>query len=379
MKKETRKAKILIVDDTVSTASMVRVALENAGYDIFVATNGKKAIELAGLVKPDLVLLDILMAGVDGYETCYLLKSKKELKTIPVIFMSSLTETFDKVKSFKVGAVDYITKPIENEELLSRVNTHITISQLQNKLIELNTNLEEKILERTDELKNSNAQLQQEIEERKAALKQKDLLLKELYHRTKNNMEIICGLLTLQSSFTKDNILEAILRKFNDRIRSMALVHEKLYQSEDLSNISLQSYLFDLINYLKTSYNNERNDISLILNIMDTPVSIETAIPCGIIVNELITNSLKHAFDNKKHGKIEVNVNFTAEDEIVLLISDNGVGLSEDFNFENTSSLGMFLVKNLVKKQLHGTINLNRDCGTEFLIKFKKLKYKKRI
>ncbi len=386
MTNEKRNSRILIVDDTIPTVNVISLALENAGYDIFVATNGKRAVTLAGLVKPDIILLDILMPGLDGYETCNLLKTQHETKNIPVIFMSALTETFDKVKGFKAGAVDYITKPIENEELLSRVNTHITISNLQNELVKLNTNLEEKIFEKTSRLKESNVLLLQEIEERKVAeerlkttLKQKDILLKELYHRTKNNMEVICGMFNLKSLFTENTILEETLRSFNDRIRSMALVHEKLYQSGDLSNINLKSYLLGLADYLKRSYANDKRNISIILNIIDRPISLETAVPLGLIINELLTNSLKHGFENRENGKIKIKVDFNEQDEIALLVCDNGVGISKDFSFENINSLGMYLVKNLVEGQLHGSVMLNRNCGTEFLIKFKELKYKKRI
>ena len=118
------KGKILLVDDTPSTIEMVRSALESKGYEVFVATTGEKALKRAELTAPDIILLDIIMPGMDGYETCTRLKINEKTLDIPVIFTSALTDTFDKVKGFRLGAVDYLAKPIETEELLSRVHTH---------------------------------------------------------------------------------------------------------------------------------------------------------------------------------------------------------------------------------------------------------------
>lgn len=385
---QSGKGKILIVDDATATISMLNEALTSEGYYVFVATNGEKAIKRAELVLPDIILLDILMPKRDGYETCKILKSNDKTKNIPVIFMSALTDTFDKVKSFKAGAIDYITKPVEMEELLSRVNTHITLGRLQNELIELNESLEDKVQKRTEELKKSNVLLQNEIIDRKKAeetlkmsIKEKELILKELYHRTKNNMGVICGLLTLQSEFSNNDFLIQTLQKANDRIRSMALVHEKLYQSQDLSNISLNTYIQDLVNNLKITYIGNSDRLSITLDIFDNPitVSIDTAIPCGLIINELITNSLKHAFPNNAEGSIDIKLGFSNKEEIEFMVSDNGIGMPEGFKLENAKSLGLYLVKNLTEAQLHGEIRMIRDAYTGFLIKFKDLENKKRI
>jgi signal transduction histidine kinase len=135
MKNENCKnAEILVVDDTPAAVSLVRTALEEAGYHISVATTGEKAIKRAELTKPDLILLDVLMPGIDGYETCKRLKNRETTKDIPIIFMTVLSETFEKVKGFDLGAVDYVNKPIETEELLARVQTHVTIHRLQQEL-----------------------------------------------------------------------------------------------------------------------------------------------------------------------------------------------------------------------------------------------------
>ncbi|MBF0496163.1 MAG: response regulator [Deltaproteobacteria bacterium] len=163
------KGTILVVDDALSAISMVRTALEQAGYQVSVATSGEKAVQRAALVMPDLILLDILMPGIDGYETCRRLKAQEATRGIPVIFLSALTETFDKVTGFGLGAVDYLIKPIAPEELLARVRTHVTVNHLGKELQAANRHLEERVAARTADLRAANATLQLEIAERKRA------------------------------------------------------------------------------------------------------------------------------------------------------------------------------------------------------------------
>ncbi len=160
---------ILVVDDLPATISFVRTALEETGYTVLVATNGQEALKRAALTRPDLILLDVLMPDMDGYETCKQLKIRETTKDIPIIFMTVVTETVDKVKGFQLGAVDYLTKPIETEELLARVKTHLTIARLQQELQAVNIGLEQQVAARTAELRAANAQLEIELAERKRA------------------------------------------------------------------------------------------------------------------------------------------------------------------------------------------------------------------
>ncbi|MCP4693071.1 MAG: response regulator, partial [Desulfobacterales bacterium] len=153
------KGTILVVDDTPAVINMVLSALEEEGCLVMVATNGKQALERVEMLKPDLILMDILMPGMDGYETCRRFKRSEKTADIPVIFMSALHDTPDKVKGFRIGAVDYITKPIEIEELKVRVNTHLTIGRLQTRLRDVNASLEEQVRTRTRELQKVNRML----------------------------------------------------------------------------------------------------------------------------------------------------------------------------------------------------------------------------
>lgn len=149
---EEIRGTILVVDDTPASVGMLQSALEQENYEVLIATSGQKALERVQLIVPDLILLDIMMPGIDGYETCLQLKSNKKTQDVPVIFLSALSETFDKVRAFSIGGVDYLTKPVEPEELLVRVKTHIRINQLERELQVANRELETRVMERTSEL-----------------------------------------------------------------------------------------------------------------------------------------------------------------------------------------------------------------------------------
>lgn len=223
-----------------------------------------------------------------------------------------------------------------------------------------------------------------ESEERRQAeasirdsLQEKELLLREIHHRVKNNMQIISSLLNLQTLYVEGEETLSVLKESQGRVKSMAMIHEKLYQSHDLSHINLGSYITKLVSDLFDTYGVKNGSITPEIKVSDIQISLETAIPCGLIVNELVTNSLKYAFEEKKTGHI--NIEFKQEDDdYVLIISDDGSGIPEDIDFRNTRSLGLQLVNNLVK-QIDGNIELDRNQGTKFIIRFQDVEYKKRI
>jgi two-component sensor histidine kinase/sensor domain CHASE-containing protein len=207
-------------------------------------------------------------------------------------------------------------------------------------------------------------------------MRRKDVLIKEVHHRVKNNLQIISSMLRLQSrKFTDKETIEAF-RKSQNRAKSMAIAHEKLYQSHDLENIQLLSYIETLTKYLLNTYGCDPEKIKIDISIKNITQDIDTAIPLGLIINEIVSNSLKHAF--KDHmGEIFVEMVPDVDGQYVLTIRDNGIGFPEDLDFRNTDSLGMQLVVSLVE-QIEGNIELIRDSGTEFRIKFKGLSYKRR-
>jgi PAS domain S-box-containing protein len=201
--------------------------------------------------------------------------------------------------------------------------------------------------------------------------KEKEILLREVHHRTKNNLQVILSLLDLQSLTIGDKQMLGGIKDIQNRIRSISLVHEKLYQSKDLSNVNLKNYIQELTNALLKSYEGSKHRISLILDIDNIFISLDTITTCGLIINELVSNSLKYAFPNNRKGQIRIALHATGRDEIELRISDNGIGLPEGLDFKNTKSLGLKLVKWLADDQLEGRVRLKVEKGTDFLIKFK--------
>jgi PAS domain S-box-containing protein len=210
------------------------------------------------------------------------------------------------------------------------------------------------------------------------SLQEKEVLLKEIHHRVKNNLYIISSLLNLQSSYIGDEKIVELFRESQIRIQTMATLHEQLYQSHDLAKINFAEYVQRLVNNLFTSYNNQ-GKIRAVIRLQSFFLNVETAIPCGLILNELITNSFKHAFVNQTKGEITVYLTIDQEDMIRLTVRDNGSGMSPDFDWRNSPSLGLRLVK-ILGQQLDSHIELNTSSqGTTFTLLFKELNYQNRV
>ncbi len=211
----------------------------------------------------------------------------------------------------------------------------------------------------------------------KTSLKDKDMLLREIHHRVKNNLQIISSLLNLQSRYITDGDALDVFSESQNRVRSMAIIHEKLYNSESMSEIDFGEYISDLTESLFYNYRVNPSKVMLKENMDEIFFDVDTAIPCGLIVNELITNCLKHAFPGDTKGEICIEL-FKNDDKYVLNVKDNGVGFPDDIDFKNTESLGLQLVNNLVS-QIEGTVELDCTNGSSFNIIFNELKYKKRV
>lgn len=202
----------------------------------------------------------------------------------------------------------------------------------------------------------------------KASLKEKDLLLKEIHHRVKNNLQVISSLLRLQSGYIKDREALEIFRDSQNRVRAMAMIHENLYQSSDLGRINFSDYIRNLINNLIRCYGLDK-DNNIKLNIDKVSLRIDTAIPCGLIINELVSNAIKHAFVETATGDIYIDFIDLGQGKYSLSVSDNGIGVPDDIEIKRSQSLGLQLVWNLVE-QLEGTIVFNTKLGTLFTITF---------
>ncbi len=213
----------------------------------------------------------------------------------------------------------------------------------------------------------------------KASLKEKEVLLREIHHRVKNNMQVIMSLLRLQGDQTEDKKYADMLKESRDRIMSMSLIHESFYQSEDFANIDFGEYVRSLSTELFRSHGTDPNKIALKTEIEGVSLLLDYAIPCGLIINELVSNCLKHAFPQERKGQIMIALHSISEDEIELIVSDDGIGLPKDLDVRNTESLGLHLVTTITEHQLGGRIDVNREKGTEFHLQFKPKGYKARI
>ena len=604
---------ILLVEDDTDNLKYMSGLLKEANYQVRAANDGQLALRSIKSKLPDLILMDINMPGMNGVEVCKRLKSESATADIPVIFISAEDETDLKVKAFKAGGIDYVTKPIDPVEVLTRIDAHLNMYRLQNQLMAQSEQMLEEIKERIraeqyleenqlflkaslesaknmiilsldqnyryyffnnthaasmnhvfgaqpeigkcifdlmqgdddikkvkehydralageshvvieeygednlrfyyeiqynpmynpeneiigvtsfaqdiTQLKKAESVLQTERdklsaildsmedgvyiankdyniqyvnpvlknefgsyegkkcyeyfhdfdtpctfcknkevfagktvqwewtspksgktfdlidtpiinsdgsiskleifrditsrkndqEQIKASLKEKEILLSEIHHRVKNNMQVIISLLRLQAEKVKDIEQVNMLKESENRVLSMATVHEMLYQSKDFSNIDFQEYVNNLLRDLFISYGVDVNKIKLEINCIDVFLDIENAIPCGLIINELVSNALKYAFPETGKGEIKIFASSINKDEIELTVSDDGVGFPKGIDVYNTESMGLSLVKVLSEETLEGEMELDKGNGTKFYFKLKKIKYKPRI
>ncbi len=214
----------------------------------------------------------------------------------------------------------------------------------------------------------------------KASLKEKEVLLREIHHRVKNNLQVISSLLNLQARQIEDGQMLEVLAESQNRVRSMALVHEKLYQSPDLAGVDFAAYVRSLTHHLFRTYTAGAKAVKLKMDIQDVALNIDAATPCGLILNELISNALKHAFpfpSTERENEIAVGLR-AKQGRFILVVRDNGIGFPTGLDPHNTESLGLQLVTTLVE-QLDGSLEVTNGSGTEFQITFAEPQYRKRI
>jgi PAS domain S-box-containing protein len=256
------------------------------------------------------------------------------------------------------------------------------LKRLIKDLEEVKNKLEDKVLERTKELQIANKELENKIIERKkidegirASLKEKEALLREIHHRVKNNLQIVTSLLDLQSGRIKEKSSLDAFKESQNRIKSMSLIHEQLYQSKNLSKIDFEKYIKDLTVNLLYLYNGNPDDISMKINVKNVFMSIGKAIPCGLIINELVSNSLKHAFPDGKQGEILIDISLEDDNNYTLIVKDNGIGLPEKYDYQNSDTLGLQLT-DILTQQLKGHVEIDKNHGTTFKITFPNLNFK---
>jgi two-component sensor histidine kinase len=334
-----KKTKVLVVDNDPQMLLATCRILREAGYDAIETTTGNGCLKIAEEVHPSLILLDVILPDISGDEVCRIIKSTPSLKNIFIIFVTGdKTTSCDKSRSLDDGADGYIARPILNNELLSTVKA-------------------------MDRIIRTETQLRKETEEKR-------ILLSEIHHRVKNNMQIISSLLSLQTAKIKDKKYADMFKESRDRIRSMALVHETLYQTKDFANIDFGRHVKAIVKHLFESYGVNTDKIRLKVAMEEVPLKLDNAVPCGLIINELVSNSLKYAFPKDGTGEIKITLRSMNQDEIELMVSDDGIGIPEEMDIEKVESMGLQLVNILAENQLEGKVDLDRSGGTAFRIRF---------
>ncbi len=487
--------KILVVDNNPVMLEFMRELLQEEGYEVRLAENGLKALQLVEEAVPDVVFVDLVMPQIDGKQLTRLLRAKTELDQSYIVIVSGVAAECgsDKVSApadahiakspFKVmrghilkvlkdfeegkrnnygqrvvGCDELYQREITNELLYSKHHLEYLIANLDNGFIELTRDgivifsnpaasrllhTEESLLvtsyfpgffslldkKRVEDILssigeqpivageeepfvlynrllllrflpihyedyNSVSVILQDITRRKEAetviresLTQKETLLQEVHHRVKNNLTVIASLLSLQTTHTDDEEVQKHLLDSKNRVESMALVHERLYNSDDLSGIDLQGYIEGITRRLIEVYQNSDDHIIRSLSIPKVTVPMELAVPLGLIINELVSNSLEHAFPVLNGGKSgKISLNFCTEEQeegdlYRIRISDDGRGLPEDFHFneEETTSLGLLLVHTLAQ-QIHGSFRFEeKEKGIAASVVFPVQKWRSKL
>jgi len=312
-----------------------------------------------------------------------LLNHDMELVELNETAIKTLGPHFDQYKEVWINGIGKILPEDNPENLKKSVRKIIKLNQsgpVTPKLIDKNGNtqwfeiyltpikIDEKIIGYQGTGHNLTT-LKMAEKELKNSLMEKEILLREIHHRVKNNMQIISSLLNLQSSFIKDPKAIEAFHESQTRIQSMAMVHEQLYQSGDLTQISIRDYILKLVNNLFYSYGIRKDQITLVTEISDMKLNLETVLPCGLILCEVISNSLKYAFPDGREGNIIIKMHIK-DGYYVLSVEDDGVGFPEEIDFMNPNTLGLQIVQTLAQ-QLDGNIELETNGFTRFKISFK--------
>lgn len=351
--------RILIIDDESFIRATLGGYLEDYGHTTAEAADGREGLEKMVEFDPECVLVDLQMPRMSGLE--FIRRVAPEHPELPIIVVSGANDIRNAMDAISLGAWDYLTKPIEDMHVLGHaINKAMDGVRLKRENEQYREHLEEMVQRRTQELEETNEKLQ-------ASLTEKVVLLKEIHHRVKNNLQIVSSLLALQAASVEDSESLVLFEESRSRINSMALLHEELYQSNDLARIDFQAYVNKLGKRLLKSLagGNCAMDIHIPEQVF---LPLDSAIPCGLLINELVTNAIKHAFPDHTRGTVRISL--TQKDgQVRLEVGDDGVGFPQDVDFRQTSSLGMQLVVNLTE-QIFGEVEMQRNGGTLFVVSF---------
>lgn len=348
----TDRVNILLVDDDPRNLDVLGSVLARPDYRLVRARTANEA--LLALVGDEfaVIVLDIHMPDLDGFKLAEIIKQRKRTQHIPIIFLTAyFQEDKDVLQGYGAGAVDYLSKPVNPLILKSKVDVFVDLFRKTHALAKLNQAME--------------TEIEQRVEQIRASLREKETLLKEIHHRVKNNLQVISSLLSLQSDKLADTAARKLFHDARDRVRSMALVHEKLYNSHDLARVELGEYTRSLMGDLLQAHAALASKVRLRIEQDAVFVPVDVAIPCGLILNELATNALKHAFGERAEGEIAIETKRLDDGRIRVVFSDDGRGLPPELDWRSADTLGLRLIR-MLADQLGGTSELCNGQGTRF-------------
>lgn len=344
-----------MVDDSAADRKLYRLLLKQEGgeHEFFEASAAGAGLQKVREVAPDCVLLDYRLPDMDGLEFLTRLRSESgtEEPGFAVVMLTGVAGDQFAMRALRAGAHDYLTK-----DAITAEGLNLAIEKATQKV-----ELIRALREERDRLAHS--------------LGEKEVLVKEVHHRVKNNLQVIASLLRLHADMLEDASAAAELRESQHRVEAMAMIHEQLYESEDLREVDLARHAQLILSNLFTAYGVEPDQIqgTVEANGQALVMGVDRAIPAGLILNELVSNALKHAFPEGRRGAVRIALQRTAEDDgggrILVTISDDGVGLPQGLDIGKSKSLGLKIV-DILTRQLKGSVEMASSAGATFRISF---------
>jgi two-component sensor histidine kinase/CheY-like chemotaxis protein len=337
---------ILLIEDNPADVAMIRELLSDhrgSPFDIVCADRLSAAKEFFAGRGIDIILLDLGLPDSQGLDT--LRWVREHAVDVPVVVLTMLDNEETGLNALKEGAQDYLVKGQMNGPLIAR---------------SLRYAIERDRIEK--ELKKNRDTLEELVSE-------KETLLREIHHRVKNNLQLISGLLDMTRMGTPDEATSTILTDLMLKIQTMAQIHTRLYESRQVGKICLSTQIQDLINGLSTIYSGKGHDIRCEIDSRDVFLPVDRAIPCGLAMNEILSNAYKHAFSGRKKGCIRISA-LQENGRICITVCDNGIGLPARFDINRTGGLGIQLIRTLVQHQLKGSVTMKSGKGTAVRMEF---------
>jgi two-component sensor histidine kinase/CheY-like chemotaxis protein len=337
---------ILLIEDNPADVEMIRELLSDhkgSSFDIVCADRLSAAKPFFAESGIDIILLDLGLPDSQGLDT--LRWVREHAGEVPIVVLTMLDNEETGLNALKEGAQDYLVKGQMNGPLIARsLRYAIERGRIEKELKKQRDSLEELVSE-------------------------KETLLREIHHRVKNNLQLISGLLDMTRMRTGDESTNSILTDMMLKIQTMAQIHTRLYESKQFGKVSLTGQIQDQIAGLSNIYSSQGHEIRCEIHSPEVFLPVDLAIPCALVVNEVLSNAYKHAFQGRKKGTIEISA-VQENGRIRITVHDNGIGLPENFDISRTNSLGLKLIKTLVQHQLKGSLTLVSRNGTEMSMEF---------